>query len=464
MAKIKVKDIPENIQVAVYIRVSTQEQTENYSIDIQRERVEAYCKSKGWSVRQVFVDGGFSGASMQRPALQDLLSNLDKFDTVVVYKLDRLSRSQRDTMELIQDYFLENGLDFASVTETLDTTTTFGMAMIGILAVFAELERGNIAERMRGGLIKRTEEGYRTSGGNHDPSGYVRKEDGDLEPLPKEVEHIQKLFNYYEQFLSITKAQKKLKEEGYPLWRFTRCRQILLNHLYIGEVSFAGVYYEGRHEAIVTKEQFDRVQTLLSRHRGHNAHKSKQSLLSGLMTCGCCGEIYVTYSSNDTTKTGPIKRRYYICRARRLPAEYKEKCLNKTWNYYHLEEIIMNEINNLETKQEVLEGQMKKTNFRLLIRRTDEKIEKLLDLYTENSIDKNVLDKRIKKIGEEKEELIYQENLIKFQEESQISFEELKNYKLSINKMDFETKHAMVQKLIKSIIIDNDTVKIEWNF
>lgn len=302
--------------VAIYIRVSTQEQTENYSIEIQRERVEAYCISKGWNVKEIFVDGGFSGSSMDRPSLQNMLSKITDFDAVVVYKLDRLSRSQRDTMELIQDYFFKNKVDFASVTETLDTSTTFGMAMIGILAVFAELERGNIAERMRNGLIKRAQEGYKTSGGDREPSGYSRRPDGDLEPIAEEIEHIKMIFDYYERYFSITKVQQKLKEEGYPLWRFNRIRQILSNRLYIGDVSFAGEYYKGRHKPIITDEQFNRVQVMLEKHRGSNAKRAKQSLLSGLLNCGCCGEIYLTYSTNDKTKNGIVKRKYYICRAR----------------------------------------------------------------------------------------------------------------------------------------------------
>lgn len=453
-------------KVAIYIRVSTQEQTENYSIEIQRERVEAYCKSKGWNIKEVFIDGGYSGATMDRPALQDMISKIDEFNTVVVYKLDRLSRSQRDTMELIQDKFLKNNVDFASVTETLDTSTTFGMAMIGIMAVFAELERGTIAERMRGGLIKRAEEGFRSSGGDYDPSGYTRRPDGDLDPIPEEIEHIQKLFDYYEQYLSITKSQERLKNEGYPIWRFTRCRQILSNRLYLGEVSFAGKYYKGRHQPIIDEEQFNRVQLLLERHRGNNYRKAKQSLLSGLITCGCCGEPYLTYSTNDKTKNGPIKRKYYICRARRFPAEYQEKCMNTTWNYNKLEDVIVNEIELLEvnTKIETSNKNSKKTNFRLALKRIDDKIEKLLDLYTESSIDKEVLEKRLKKIESEKENILHEEKQARLQEETNISLEELKRYRLSIPLMDFNSKQAMVQKLIRSITIDKENVKIEWNF
>src|SRR5690606_25039046 len=112
------------------------------------------------------------GATLDRPDMQRLLKDLKKVNVVVVYKLDRLSRSQKDTLELIEDHFLSNNVDFVSITETLDTSTPFGKAMIGILSVFAQLERETIAERMRMGHIKRAEEGFRVMGGNHDPAGY----------------------------------------------------------------------------------------------------------------------------------------------------------------------------------------------------------------------------------------------------------------------------------------------------
>lgn len=132
------------MKAALYIRVSTREQIENYSIPSQKERLEAFCKSKGWDVHDFYIDGGYSGSNTDRPDLQRMLSDIKNFDVVVVYKLDRLSRSQRDTMELIEDKFLKNDVEFVSITETIDTSTPFGRAMIGILSVFAQLERISI--------------------------------------------------------------------------------------------------------------------------------------------------------------------------------------------------------------------------------------------------------------------------------------------------------------------------------
>ncbi|MEH7533561.1 MULTISPECIES: recombinase family protein [Bacillus cereus group] len=119
------------------------------------------------------------------------------------------------------------------------------------------------------GHIKRAENGLRGNGGDYDPSGYTR-ENGYLIIKTDEAKHIKRVFDLYEQYHSITRVQEVLKEEGYPIWRFRRYRDILSNILYIGRVTFAGKEYEGQHEPIISSEQFKRVQVLLKRHKGHN--------------------------------------------------------------------------------------------------------------------------------------------------------------------------------------------------
>ena len=139
------------LRVVCYVRVSTREQAEKgYSVSEQQERLKAYCLAKDWVVAQVITDPGFSGAKLERPGMQQLISLVQakKCDAVLVWKLDRLSRSQKDTLYLIEDVFLKNGCAFVSMNENFDTSTAFGRAMIGILSVFAQLEREQIRERM----------------------------------------------------------------------------------------------------------------------------------------------------------------------------------------------------------------------------------------------------------------------------------------------------------------------------
>ncbi len=447
------------MKAAIYIRVSTQEQVENYSIESQQERIEAYCKSKGWTIYDTYIDPGFSGSNTDRPALQRMISELPNINVVVVYKLDRLSRSQKDTLDLIEEHFLKNNVEFVSITETLDTSTPFGKAMIGILSVFAQLERETIAERMRMGQIKRAENGYRTAGGDYDPAGYARI-NGELIPKEDEVKHIQTAYNLYEKYHSITKVQKHLKELGFPVWRFRRYNDILRNKLYCGYVSFAGKYYKGRHQPIITEDQFNRVQMLLSRHKGKNAHKAKQSLLSGLITCGHCGENYLTYSNKDKKKV----YRYYVCRARRFPSEYDKKCMNKTWNYFKLEDLVINQINNLIENKKMSSKKREIIDYDKLIRNVDERENRILDLYEIGRLDKNKLDQRIQSLENEKHELIKKKELQEIQHENSISEKDLKQYSIDLKISDFSTRQAIIQKLIKQIYVNGENIEISWNF
>lgn len=448
------------MRTALYIRVSTQEQVENYSIDAQRERLEAYCKSKGWIVYNTYIDGGYSGANMERPALRQMLNELPGIDAVAVYRLDRLSRSQRDTLTLIEDYFIKNDVAFVSITETLDTSTPFGKAMIGILSVFAQLERETITERMRLGQLKRAEEGLAVMGGDYDPAGYARQ-DGKLIVKPDEAEHIRAAFDLYEQLLSITKVQRELKRLGYPVWRFRRYRDILSNRLYCGYVNYAGQHYHGQHEPIISEEQFERVQALLSRHRGRNAHKAKESLFSGLIRCKWCGEPYV---SCHTAKSKYGVYRYYICRAKRFPSEYDKKCGNKTWNVKKLEEIMQHELSLIALDKTSSERASKAKDYGKLIRNVDTKIERVLSLYADGDIDRSALDRQMGKLNEEKNRLLLEQRNQHAIENKAISKEELDRYRIDLAAADFTTKQAIIQKLIKAITVDGESVAIEWLF
>jgi site-specific DNA recombinase len=449
------------LRAALYIRVSTQEQVENYSIESQQERLEAYCKSKGWIIHDTYLDPGVSGATIERPALQRLISDLPKIDAVVVYKLDRLSRSQRDTLTLIEEHFLKNNVDFVSITETLDTSTPFGKAMIGILSVFAQLERETIAERMRMGHIKRAEDGLRVMGGDYDPAGYGRKE-GVLFVKEDEALHVKTAFELYEQFHSISKMQARLKELEFPVWRFRRYTDILRSKLYCGYVTFAGKDYLGKHEPIITEEQFNRVQVLLERHKGKNANKAKESLLSGLIECAHCRESYMTTMSN-VDKYGK-KYRYYICKARRFPSEYDEKCMNKIWSAKKLEGLLIEEINNLIIDKKVAKDKAPKIDYAKQIKKVEEKMERTLSLYINSKIPVDLLNKQIMELETEKEQLQNKLDRQEMKYESSITQQDLKQYTIDLTAAEFSVRQAIVQKLIKQIVIHGDDVEILWNF
>lgn len=185
------------VTVFGYARVSTDNQLENYSIEEQTARLEAYCAAKGWTLLKTYVDGGYSGGNTDRPALQQMLRAVRDggIDAVVVYKLDRLSRSQKDTLTLIEDELLANGTDFVSINENFDTSSPFGRAMIGILSVFAQLEKDQITERFTMGRIGRSKAGYFHGGGNA-PTGYDYT-DGELVINPYEAMQVRRVLSCF---------------------------------------------------------------------------------------------------------------------------------------------------------------------------------------------------------------------------------------------------------------------------
>ena len=161
-------------KTALYIRVSTDAQREEgYSIEAQKEMLKAFCVTKNIRNYEFYIDGGFSGSNLERPEMQRLIREVKekKIDCVIVYKLDRLSRSQRDTLYLIEEVLNPNHVDFISMNESMDTSTPLGRLMLGILSAFAQLERENIKERTRMGMKERVKAGL-WPGGGRIPFGY----------------------------------------------------------------------------------------------------------------------------------------------------------------------------------------------------------------------------------------------------------------------------------------------------
>ena len=244
------------LRVVCYVRVSTREQAEKgYSVSEQQERLKAYCLAKDWVVAQVITDPGFSGAKLERPGMQQLISLVQakKCDAVLVWKLDRLSRSQKDTLYLIEDVFLKNGCAFVSMNENFDTSTAFGRAMVGILSVFAQLEREQIRERMAVGRVGRAKAGL-FHGGGYAPIGYDYKTiaEGGAGLVVNEYEAMQvrEVYSLYLQGWSVNRIQK------YMAARYTTkdgdwgsdatVRDVLKNPLYTGKITWAKKVYDGQ--------------------------------------------------------------------------------------------------------------------------------------------------------------------------------------------------------------------------
>lgn len=247
------------VRACIYVRVSTEAQElEGYSLEEQERLCRSAIESKEWEYVRTYTDGGFSGKTVDRPALQEMLKDIEsgKIDAVLIYKLDRLSRSQKDTVMLIEDYFLKNEVDIVSLKETLDTSTPWGRAMIGILAAFNQLDRETIVMRTTMGRRAKAKTGGYTGG--RPPIGY-KVENKELVVDEREAWIVREIFKMRKRKMSYRAIADTLERRGIlgrdkaPI-QYTTVGSII-NHreLYLGKKKYAGVETEGKHPAIITE-------------------------------------------------------------------------------------------------------------------------------------------------------------------------------------------------------------------
>lgn len=270
---------------AIYVRVSTDAQAEEgYSVEAQKEQLAAYCISKGIKNYEFYIDGGWSGSSINRPEIQRLIrdAKAHKLSHCIVYKLDRLSRSQKDTLYLIEDVFIPNDVSFVSLNETIDTASPTGKMMIGILSAFAQLERENIRLRTRMGMKERVKDGY-WMGGGRTPFGYdYDRNQGILVPN-KDADKVKKIYSMY-----IDGKSQQAIADILDLKYDRLVTQILKRKSNYGVIEYNGEEYQGKHEPIITKEIYDKAMFCMKERSERRVPTSKH-LLTGLLVCGHCG-------------------------------------------------------------------------------------------------------------------------------------------------------------------------------
>lgn len=458
-------------RAACYVRVSTENQIENYSIEEQIERLQSYCLSKDWSIEKVYTDGGYSGGNVERPALMQMLDDIHakKIDIVIVYKLDRLSRSQKDTLTLIEDEFLSNNVEFVSMSENFDTSTPFGRAMIGILSVFAQLEKDQITERFTMGRIGRGKAGY-YHGGPTAPTGY-KYIDGKLEIDEYRALQVQEVFSEFLTGLSINAIQRQM-DEKYGGWSsHSLVSNVLRNTVYIGKVKFKKQTYEGIHAPIIAEDVFERVQELLHSEEREKKKTSAQktpfkanNLLTSLVYCGRCE---ARYSGNHG---------YYKCYSRaKSSSKYivDANCKNQNWEIEKLDSVIIREIIKMQwdsTYADRVYADRKKLPqidievMKKRIKEVDMQISKLLDLYQVGSIPVDEISRRIQALRTEKEGL---------NEKAKTEGDSKKDAKaglvIQLNEFDNvfkygtpEEKRLFVSCIIESIVVDDENIIVRW--
>jgi site-specific DNA recombinase len=254
------------VRVAIYTRVSTEDQAkEGFSLEAQRERLEAYCLARDWSVAEHYVDEGHSGRNVRRPAYQRMMEERDRWDVLLVIKMDRIHRNSRNFMEMMESLG-ESGKDFVSASESLDTSTAMGRFVMDIIQRIAQLESEQIGERVYMGMSQKAKVGPGILG-FHSPLGYDFVE-GKLVRNEPEAEIVGEIFELCVDGLTLEEIAAHLNEQGRrtkrdTAWTSVKVYRILHNPVYAGFLRWDGFLRKADHEPVVTIELFNEAQERL---------------------------------------------------------------------------------------------------------------------------------------------------------------------------------------------------------
>jgi site-specific DNA recombinase len=307
------------MKVAAYIRVSTHEQVEEgYSIPAQRNKLEAYAISQGWEIVQFYVDEGISAKDMDRPELQRMLKGVKEgiFDCVLVYKLDRLTRSVLDLYQLL-DTFDKHNCKFKSATEIYDTTTAIGRLFITLVSALAQWERENLGERVSFGMQQKAKEGKWTV--STPPFGYDLN-DSILSINHTEAAIVKEIYSLYLSGTGMWKIARNLNDRGLKTrrnkpWRQNSIDYILKNPIYKGTTRYnfrvnQEQYFEVDEVAplIITEDEYNLTQQMMNQRKAvHPRQATSRFIFSKVLKCARCGSTLIGKSS--TSKRGDKK--YY---------------------------------------------------------------------------------------------------------------------------------------------------------
>ena len=458
----------------IYVRVSTQEQAkEGYSIDEQIERLNAFCKAHGWTVAKLYTDAGYSGGNTERPALKELVRDIKKnmADIVLVYKLDRLSRSQKDTLALIDD-FLACNVDFVSMTENFDTSSPFGRATIGMLSVFAQLEREQIKERMSMGKEGRAKDG-KWHGGGHCPVGYDYV-DGKLvinEFEAMQVREIHRLYQEGKGFHTICEIfAKKGYTEKYGEWQPKRVKRCMLSPIYIGKMIHCGTLYDGIHEPIIDEETYNKSLEIYGT-KPIRTKPNRSSYLGGLLYCAHCGAKYGVTQTRDTRYDKRFH--YYCCYSRRKTSKamiVDPNCKNKNWRRDDLDEIIFEKIRELKSNpkyfKEIRNSRNPQNDNEMILKEID-KIDaqksRFMDLYGLGNYSLDELQEKVNQLIEKRAKLEAQlQDIPELSEHDALTL--INSFDTILESGVFEEIKRILDSLIEKIIIDDEEITVFWRF
>ena len=495
--------------IAIYCRVSTEEQSENgYSIDEQERLLEEWCKKMGYVIYKCYSDRGISGKNIKdRPALKELLSDAKagKFDMVISWKINRVSRKLEDVLKIV-NLLEKNNITFKSYSEPFETDTPAGRMQFQMMALIGEFERGTIAQNVKMGMIAKAKSGNWCGGRvlgydlvpNNSPEE-EKKGKNKLKINEKEAEIVRFIFNEYSKGKGYKAITNQINKLGYKTkkgndFSVGSIRDILTNPVYIGEIRYNvrqnwsekrrrninpnPIRVKGKHEAIIDRELWDKVQLILESKKGKPSRiYDGEYPLTGILRCPKCGAGMVISRTTNTLADGTKKRiAYYCC------GNWKNKgtsvCNSNTIRVDKANEYVFKKIEELVSNEAMIKAVVKNINKerkdkvkpakRLLgdidkeLEKLDKRKRKIFEAYEDDILTKeefqtrkNELNEKIRILEEEKKPLL---NTISEDVSEEIPYEFIKDILMNFSKVLNSSVSREQQKKLLHMIISEITM------
>ncbi|HBF6521679.1 TPA: recombinase family protein, partial [Clostridioides difficile] len=429
-------------RVAIYCRVSTVEQAEEgYSIDSQYQNIKEYCEREGHEIYKLYEDRGISGKNISnRPGIKQLLEDAknNKFDLVLSWKLNRLSRKLLDILNIVE-FLDKHNVAFRSLTESFETETPSGKLQLNIMGAIGEFERETIADNVRMSLIAKSKEGLWCGGVvlGYDtveiPNEGKKRKNTKLQINEKEASTVRRIFELYSQGYGYKAVVNRINKEGYKTKRnnefaVATVKEILKNPIYIGKIRYNvrqdwskkrrnninqnPIISDGQHEPIIDMETWNKVQVILKeRSKKHNKIYDSEFPLTGILKCPVCGAGMTISRSTSKRKDGTKKvLEYYscgnwknkgtaVCRSNSIRVEVADEyVLNKIMTVINNKSILKRVIDNINRNkssklQPTIDELGRITNE---INKLNSKKNKNIELFEDGILDKDELSTRVK--------------------------------------------------------------------
>lgn len=509
-------------RVAIYCRVSTVEQAEEgYSIDEQNLKIREYCEREGHEIYNLYEDRGISGKNItNRPGIKQLLHDAteNKFDLVIVWKLNRISRKLLDILNIVE-LLNKHNIAFRSLTENFETETPSGKLQLNIMGAIGEFERETIAENVKMGLLARAREG-RWNGGvvlGYDlvelPNDGKKRKNTRLEINEKEANTVRRIFELYSQGYGYKAVVNRVNKEGYKTKRnrqfaVSTVKEILKNPVYIGKIRYNvrqdwgkkrrnninanPILSDGQHEPIIDMQTWNKVQVILKeRSKKHNKVYDSEFPLTGILKCPVCGAGMTISRSTIRRKDGTKKvLEYYSC------GNWKNKgtavCNSNSIRVEVADEYVLNKIMNLINDKVILRkvvdniNRNKSTKIKPILEELNsltKEIDKLnikknknIELFEDGILDKTELSTRVKSINDDIEKLKYREQELRQEvqlaEGEPVPFElindVMKKFKeVFLNMSTSQQRKQLIHLLVSQITMNEkreiDSIEIQIN-